>query len=1619
MIVDPYWSKVVISMPMDGPNGSNVFYDLKGHPVEKYGSGYHSNGRSKFASTSAYFNGSDAYLAIPHAVNQNLGSEDFTIEFQINWDSYPSSGISPAIVAKRSDLPWSNTSFSLWCNAGGTSGSGQLVFEYPTSSSSSGYLVAANLPKTTGVWTGYTLVRKGNSLYFMAEGVVIASGSITIPIPDSTTPLLIGAIQPNGGGGRINAYLANVRITKAARYLGNFSVPTAAFPTGDKYWDKVVLALNGECLADLKGHAGTNNGIVLQPTPRFGNNAWNLNDSPYYSFNNSTDFLFGAEDFTIEYSLMLNAAIPSNEWSGVLTVRGDNNNQSWASWISGFGGGYFGFSYSQNGTTPLELNLQLNHTVGVWCDYAIQRKGISLSLWRNGVLIAYNPTAFTGALYNSTSPLLVGRLDSNNGGNILNGLLDNVRVTKGQARYALGFTPQQYYFGADKDPYWSNVVLAMDMEQPWDVKGKVVSFVGNASFSSAKVKSGLTSLYCGGSGDYLSIPGSTDFDIVDSLNMTWECYFSSLQADRQYACIFSRGVASFYTGSYTLLMNTTLSDGKLAFYVCSSAGQLGLISSVGGYNDGSIHHVAITKSGTNFTLWVDGINVGTATLAGDYLSRPSSVFLLGIDEHITGRDFSGYIDGLRITKGVARYSSNFTPAYPVFDSTDPYWDNVVLGMPMEAIRDLTGNHQLTVNGSIYCTPTSYKYDKAGLLCNGGWLSSPATTYLRLDTVSAWTIEMMVKIHVQGPSHFLIGKRVANTGTCDWELYVRASSLNPCFYNGVEQISAASVGINQWHHFAVCFENGLGYIFLDGVLILSGSGIKANGFDSTVLSIGNATNGTEPANCTIDQIRITKGINRYKTSISVPTKSFMEVNEKVLSGVVSNKAYISTDPGDPYWDDVVFAMDMESLSDLKGKSVVAYNSPVFSTAPMKVGGHAITFNGTNQYLETPASIDFAPGTGDFTVEFYGYKDSYASVASNDYYDETIFGPSWDYPQGTIFFFLKSNTGVPAIWDGVTARFSTLAVPLRSWFHVAWVRSSGVLNIFTNGLLGYSSAYTSNMSSTAAAMRIGGNGVNSQRYYVGSMAGLKITKGVGRYTANFTPAALSMRGITGSGDPYWDDVVLAMNCNSLVNLTPPKFNPNTTVIDSVNYKYGPGSIYCNNAWGSLDASANWDFQSTDFCMEGWIRLSQYHNNVYSIFSCRTSGVAIGWIFGINSIGKVRVMQNFVSAQGWPNYLDSIQVIPLGAWTHVAFVRKGQQSSLFVNGVCGAVSISEGPQYCPNLPLGIGAASSYGEVPSVIWLDSLRITRGVARYNPDVTLPAVTVPTSADAVWPNVSLCMPLTSSPTQETKGLIGAVTNTGNVDITTVNGQTGAYFNGSNQRLDFAANDVFNFGTGDFSIEWRMDCQTQVQSYPAVFGSTSWVESNLLIRWDSAERKSTVQIQASNALSSIYSEVLTYGVWHHFCFFRKNGVVYFRIDGVLKIVQSCSAPLGFVGGFSLGYLAINGGSSFFKGMIRDVVITKGKARYDSSFTPTKPDFHAVVPPAAPTTPSTTTTVITEEAPGVKKLRVHHRDTGNLVAETYCDPVTGVWSVTVDEEGPHYVVGLDDNKNAVVLDKVVAV
>jgi hypothetical protein len=178
-----------------------------------------------------------------------------------------------------------------------------------------------------------------------------------------------------------------------------------------------------------------------------------------------------------------------------------------------------------------------------------------------------------------------------------------------------------------------------------------------------------------------------------------------------------------------------------------------------------------------------------------------------------------------------------------------------------------------------------------------------------------------------------------------------------------------------------------------------------------------------------------------------------------------------------------------------KTVTAFGDAQISTAQSKFGGASIAFDGVGDYLSIADSSDWDV-TADYTIEFWARHDLSGVNFTKGYLGTQSVS-------GTNGFAIGHYLGDLVVRTASSSILSTGA-PITSlaWNHIALVWSSSTLKGYVNGTEVLSTtAYT---TSTAVPLIIGNfSNLDANRYFDGYIDDLRITKGVARYTANFTP------------------------------------------------------------------------------------------------------------------------------------------------------------------------------------------------------------------------------------------------------------------------------------------------------------------------------------------------------------------------------------------------------------------------------------------------------------------------------------------------------------------------------------
>jgi hypothetical protein len=179
----------------------------------------------------------------------------------------------------------------------------------------------------------------------------------------------------------------------------------------------------------------------------------------------------------------------------------------------------------------------------------------------------------------------------------------------------------------------------------------VVETLGDSRVTSANSVFGGSAMFFDGTGDYLKIPDSENFT-YGSNNFTIESRIFPIQTgDRRFYSHYPDSSNQFFirlnNSTNTIAFNAALSGSTLFSNTSSVGATLNTWS-----------HVAVVRNGNGITTYLNGANVGSVAYSGSLPNYNAPLLISSYDG--TNEHFLGYIDDFRITKGIARYTGNFT-----------------------------------------------------------------------------------------------------------------------------------------------------------------------------------------------------------------------------------------------------------------------------------------------------------------------------------------------------------------------------------------------------------------------------------------------------------------------------------------------------------------------------------------------------------------------------------------------------------------------------------------------------------------------------------------------------------------------------------------------------------------------------------------------------------------------------------------------------------------------------------------------------------------------------------------------------------------------------------------------
>lgn len=369
--------------------------------------------------------------------------------------------------------------------------------------------------------------------------------------------------------------------------------------------------------------------------------------SAYLTVPNSSDFNFGTGDFCVECWILPTVGSTSQtlydynyHGTGSLSIALDTSAAPKPIiWLNG--------SAVLTATTGLEL--------GVWTHLAVVRSSGILTIYHNGVA---NGAVSDSTEVSTTSTLQIGRAYTV----YYNGYIAGLAIHKGDPVYTAAFTPSLNIYAMDND---ANTVLFLDFTEI--TQGATPATITDSSASAHTVTnysssvSGCTFWWNGaveldGTGDYLSVPDSTDWTF-DASEFTIEFFMSANALATSYQ-VFSQGYGTTKSFNFILYAN-----GGIQFTTKCGVTYRSVYSASGAIVLNKLYHVAVTRDVDTLRLYLNGIQLNTIDMTGVALSDSVDPLYVGGDGAYSGAEFNGLLAEFSILNGISKYpdGTTFTP----------------------------------------------------------------------------------------------------------------------------------------------------------------------------------------------------------------------------------------------------------------------------------------------------------------------------------------------------------------------------------------------------------------------------------------------------------------------------------------------------------------------------------------------------------------------------------------------------------------------------------------------------------------------------------------------------------------------------------------------------------------------------------------------------------------------------------------------------------------------------------------------------------------------------------------------------------------------------------------------
>ena len=550
---------------------------------------------------------------------------------------------------------------------------------------------------------------------------------------------------------------------------------------------------------------------------------------------------------------------------------------------------------------------------------------------------------------------------------------------------------------------------------------------------------------------------------------------------------------------------------------------------------GEWHHYLWTRNGARATLYVDGINVGNGTGVNSWSSTSTAMdgtqyFNEPATNFYFAGGFQGYISNWRLISNQEIVSGDFTPSTngltaTAIGHTGANVASSITGTVQELFfstyapwKDQSSNNRVpatyltSVYGSAmspFVTNNPYSIETQGGSSffdgTGDYLTSSGNAAFDI-TQGDFTIEAWIYRNTNGTEDNILVYRPAGSGTTGWVFRIDATNFVTFAYigNGANGTltSTLAIAINAWTHIAVTRSGATGRLYINGTVNVTGTSFSNGTSPSTAtqLKIGaDDANGNLIVG-NLSDVRIVKGQALASGSFTPPTAP---LTRTAIGWTGANVAGSLTGSVSLLLNFTNFSIfDQCSKLALETVSSAQVYAPTTVDSNIKFGKSSVYFPGSPSYLFGVNSAAFNIGTCDFTIELWVKPSSVAAAQGL----VGVSGGSGTVPKFVVHL---GAGGTPSIhYNGLTNgsaiyTTATRAISANVWSHLMFVRFNGNWYWFVNGILSGTGTNSTNILFTTQPIYVGYGAEASFPHFTGYMSDIRLTRGVARRLANFTP------------------------------------------------------------------------------------------------------------------------------------------------------------------------------------------------------------------------------------------------------------------------------------------------------------------------------------------------------------------------------------------------------------------------------------------------------------------------------------------------------------------------------------